>query len=153
MIPDKHKKRAAWVSICVACVGTFEGLRTYAYRDPVGIPTACFGETRGIKLGDTFSVEQCKDMLGKRVLEFGEHVDACIHADIPPQRKAAYTSLAYNVGAGAFCNSSIVRYELAGYPKKACASILLYNKARGVVLPGLVNRRQAEYDLCMESFA
>ena len=44
-----------------------EGLRTVAYKDPVGIPTACFGETQGVRLGQTYTVEECRQMLGQRV--------------------------------------------------------------------------------------
>ena len=50
------KKTGAFTAaglIAVGIVGGFEGLRTKAYRDVVGVPTICFGETRGVKMGDT----------------------------------------------------------------------------------------------------
>lgn len=143
------RKKAAWVSICVACVATAEGLRTVAYRDPVGIPTICFGETRGVSLGDTATVDECKDMLGSRVEEFGAAVDKCVTHPLPQARKAAYVSFTYNVGVSAFCGSTLVRKENAGDAVGACNELPRWNKAKGIPLPGLTVRREKERVLCM----
>ena len=149
----KAKKRATWVAICVACTGTFEGLRTVAYRDPIGIPTICFGETAGVKLGDKFTVEQCKEMLGTRIEEFGRGVDSCVKVELPPTRKAALTSFAYNVGVTAFCGSTLVRKLNAGDTFGACNELPKWTKARGIKLPGLVKRREQEKAMCLEGIA
>ncbi len=138
----------------VSMVGAFEGLRTYAYKDPVGIPTVCFGETwnkgenRPVQMGDKFTVEQCRAMLGDRLAEFAAGVEKCVPG-LPEQRKAAYTSFAYNVGVHRFCTSSIVRLEAEGKPEAACRFLDRYVYARGIKLPGLVKRRAAERDLCL----
>ena len=149
----KNKKRATWVAICVACTGTFEGLRTVAYRDPVGIPTVCFGETLGVKIGDKFTADQCKEMLGERVLEFGRGVDKRTKVELPPERKAALVSFAYNVGVDAYCNSTLTRKLNAGDTVGACNELLRWTKAKGITLPGLVKRREQERELCMEGIA
>lgn len=148
--PAEPKRIAAWVGICVGCVAGFEGLRTVAYRDPIGIPTVCFGETDKVKLGDKYTVEQCREMLGTRVIEFGASVDKCITVPITPQRKAAYVSFAYNVGADAFCKSTLVKKQNAGDTVGACNELLRWTKAGGITLPGLVKRREQERQLCME---
>ena len=142
------KKTVAWVSICVACVGTAEGLRTVAYSDPVGIPTICFGETDGVKMGDRATVEECRDKLGARVIEFGAAVDRCVHTPMSPHRKAGLTSFAYNVGPEAFCRSTLVTKLNIGDPA-ACDELLRWNKAKGVPLPGLTKRREQERELCL----
>lgn len=143
------------MTLCVSCVAGAEGLRTAAYRDPVGIPTVCFGETRGVKLGDTATPEECKAMLGNRVVDdFGPGVDKCVHHELPPGRKAAYTSFAYNAGVAAFCGSSMARLENAGKPAEACDALLKWDKMRvaGVMIysPGLHNRREKERELCLQ---
>lgn len=148
MIPDKHKKKVAWLSVCVACVATEEGLRTVAYKDPVGIPTICFGETKNVKLGDTATTEECKAMLGDRVLEFGRGVDSCVNAPMTPNRKAGLTSFSYNVGTDAFCKSTLVKKINAGDPA-ACDELLRWTTAKGIKLPGLVKRREQERALCL----
>lgn len=137
----------------ITLVGAFEGLRTYAYRDPVGIPTICFGETRGVEMGDVATVEECKKMLGDRLIEFARGVDKCLTAIVPDKPYMAFVSLAYNIGTGAFCKSTVVKRANAGNLRGACDAILMWNKAGGRVLPGLVKRREAERKLCLEGVA
>lgn len=144
------KKAATWLAICVGCVASFEGLRTVAYSDPIGIPTVCFGETEGVRLGDRYSVDECRALLGSRVAEFGEAVDRCVTVPLAPKRKAAYTSLAYNIGIMAFCKSTVVKRANAGDAQGSCDAILWFNKAGGVVWPGLEKRRKVERQYCLE---
>ena len=147
------KKAATWLAICVGCVASFEGLRTVAYLDPVGIPTVCFGETAGVRLGDKYTAEECRALLGTRVAEFGEAVDRCVTVPLPPTRKAALGSFAYNVGERAFCESTLVKKLNSGDTVGACDQLLRWTKARGIEWPGLVKRRQQERQLCLEGLA
>lgn len=154
MIPPQHRKKAAIVAICVGCIAPAEGLRRVAYNDPVGIPTICFGETRGVKLGDRATTEQCKEMLADRVeRDFLPGVEKCITKPLPDIRKAAFVSFAYNVGVDAFCKSSVQRLYNIGDIPGSCNALLLYTKAKGITLPGLVKRRESERALCMEGVA
>lgn len=152
-------KSAAVMAAAVALVGAWEGLRTVAYRDPIGIPTVCFGETRGVKMGDRYTVEECQVMLGKGLVEFETGMRRCLKAPdrIPDKSYVAFLSLAYNIGNGAFCKSSIARYanryadsHNLGDLAEACNRIRLYNRAGGKVLRGLVRRREEERKLCLE---
>jgi lysozyme len=143
-----QKKHVAWLSICVGCLAGAEGLRTVAYKDPVGIPTICFGETKDVKLGQTATAEECKDMLGARVLEFGAAVDRCVRTPMSPSRKAGTSSFAYNVGPDAFCSSTLVLRLNTGDPE-ACDELRRWTKAKGITLPGLVKRREQERALCL----
>lgn len=144
------RKKAAWVTICIVCVGGFEGLRTVAYRDTGGVPTICFGETKGTKMTDRRTPEECRTMLEGRVAEFGAGVDRCVTVPLPPARKAALTSFAYNVGISAMCKSSVVKKINMGNVKSGCDALLKYVTAAGITLPGLAKRRQAERKLCLE---
>lgn len=145
--------KPAWLAIAVVVVGGFEGVRTYAYRDPVGIPTICFGETQNVRMGDRATLEHCAGLLESRLAEFGRGVDQCIHKELPPYRKAAFTSFAYNVGIEAFCKSTLVKKYNAGDFVGACDQLKRWTSARGVVLPGLVKRRDSEWRLCMRELA
>ena len=62
----------------------------------------------------------------------------------PPGRLAACTSLAYNIGGGAFGASSVCRKTRRREFSGAADSFLLWNKAAGRILRGLTLRRQAE---------
>jgi len=142
------RKAAGWAVIAVVCVGGFEGLRTVAYRDPVGIPTICFGSTTGVKMGDRKTVDECKALLAEELEAFARGVDACLKVPVSDTRKAALVSFAYNVGTGAFCKSTLVRKLNAGDPN-ACDELLRWTSAKGITLPGLVNRRKEERALCL----
>lgn len=153
-ISQPTRKKAAWVAVCCTLLAGVEGLRTSVYFDVGGVPTACFGETEGIKLGDTFTPAQCREMLGNRVeQDFGPGVDRCVKHELPAHRKAAYTSFAYNAGISAFCGSSVAKLENAGDPVGACDAMMKWNKVRiaGVLVysPGLNNRRTEERKLCL----
>lgn len=154
MALSRLKKGGALAALLVTLVGGFEGLRTAAYMDPVGIPTICFGETRGVHMGDTASVASCKAMLGNRLIEFSAGVDRCLTRRVPDKPYVAFVSMAYNVGVGAFCGSTVARKANDGDVSGACNAITAWDKARVagvlVALPGLTKRRAAERDLCME---
>lgn len=135
----------------IALVGAFEGLRTVAYRDPVGIPTICYGETLGVKMGDVKSVEECKTMFASRLVVFATGVEKCSELERAPDKVyIAVVSWAYNVGVGAACKSTLVKKLNAGDLIGACNELSKWTKAGGKTLPGLVKRRSEERKLCLE---
>jgi lysozyme len=151
MTMSRIKKSAGVAAVCCTLVGGFEGLRQTAYPDPAtrGQPwTVCYGETKGVKRGDFHTVAECKAMLVERLDEFANGVERCVKVPLSDGAYAASVSLAYNIGIGAFCKSSAVRLFNAGRPREACDAFVKWNRAAGVVFPGLTRRRQAERDLC-----
>lgn len=144
------RKAAGWAAIAVVVVGGFEGLRTVAYRDPVGIPTVCFGETLGVRMGDRYTVEECRAMLADRLVEFDAGIRPCLAQPVPDPTRAAFVSFAYNIGIGGFCKSIVARLWNNGDRVGACDALLRYVYAKGIKLPGLVKRRQQERALCLQ---
>ena len=148
-ISQQAKKRAAWVAIATTCVAGFEGLRQVAYRDPVGIPTICFGETKGVRMGDKASLDECKGMLADSLEIANAGVSSCAKVDLPDDTRAAMVSFTYNVGVGTFCRSTMAKklnaHDLAG----ACNELPRFVYAKGVKLPGLVRRRAEERRICL----
>ena len=59
----------------------------------------------------------------------------------------AIISLAYNIGVNGFKKSSVLRLLKQGDKENAGNAFLLWNKAGGKVLKGLVNRRKKEREL------
>lgn len=144
---------AGVLALAVTVVGSYEGLRTKAYVPIKGdVPTVCFGETRGVKMGDQHTVAECKEMLGKRLKEFATNMNKCLKnpSTIPDKSYVAFLSLAYNIGEPAFCRSSVATKINAGDIRGACERLLVFNQAGGRVVPGLSNRRSAERKLCLE---
>lgn len=151
-----NKQRIATAIVaCAALVAPFEGLRTVAYSDPVGIPTICFGYTAGVKLGDTKTVEECRALLTQDVTGAVAQVERCVPG-LPPHQLAAWASAVYNIGPRIVCDlagSTAARLLRAGAYDEACEQLPRWNKAKGITLPGLVRRRAAERALCLQDGA
>ena len=133
---------------CLVGIATHEGYRSEAYKDAVGIPTLGFGETAGVKMGDKTTPERAFVQLLESTEKHADAIRQCIHVPLYQHEFDAYVSLAYNIGTGAFCRSTLVKKLNAKDYAGACEEIRRWNKAGGKVLPGLTRRRQKEYRLC-----
>lgn len=150
---SRLKKGGVVAATVVALVSGFEGMRTVAYPDPAtqGPPwTVCFGETKGVKPGDRHTVAECKAMLVSSLETYASGIERCVTAPLPDTRFVALVSFAYNVGTGAACGSSVVRLINAGQTRAGCDALLRWNRAAGIVFPGLTRRREAERALCLD---
>lgn len=150
---SRLRKSAIAGALAVSVVGAAEGYRSTAYLDSVDVPTICYGETRGVHLGQHKTKAECDDMLVKRLDEFANAVEKCIKRPMSIKTEVSFTSLGYNIGEGAFCKSSVVRLYNAGEARAACDAIMRYNRAGGRVLAGLTNRRKTERKLCLEGLS
>lgn len=143
-----RKSAALGAAIC-AFVGGFEGLKLAAYRDPVGIPTICFGETRGVRMGQTASRPECDRLLLSSLEEHELGMLRCTRVPLSDGQFGALLSFTYNVGVGAYCKSTLARKLNAGDVRGACDELLRWDRAGGLRLPGLTRRREAERKLCL----
>lgn len=148
----------AAMAYAVPLVAKWEGLRTEAYRDPVGVLTVCYGETEGVQPGDSYTADECAAMLARRLHDYRDGVRRYFTDDtkanrLPPTRDAAFTSFAYNVGIAGAGGSTATKRLNAGNVTGACEALGWWNKAGGRVLRGLVNRRADETALCLRGTA
>lgn len=144
----KTRTLAGALTIAVPLVGYFEGRNLLAYLDPVGIPTICDGITHGVELGQTATDAECDSLLAA---ELGAAITSVDHLSKQPQpdtRRAALGSFVFNVGAGAFAGSTLLRKLNAGDIAGACAELSRWVYAKGRTLAGLIKRRAAERQLC-----
>jgi lysozyme len=130
-----------------------EGFRDTAYHATAdekarGINTIGFGTTDGVKQGDKITVERA---LGRALTDgakFEGAIKRCVKVPLHQHEYDAYVSLAYNIGEGAFCGSTLVRKLNAGDYAGACAEISRWDKQSGKVLPGLTKRRADDRAKC-----
>ena len=151
---DDKKIRLAVGALAVSAatlvgIATHEGYRSEAYKDTVGIPTIGYGETAGVRMGDKTTPERALVQLLESTEKHADAIRQCIHVPLYQHEFDAYVSLAYNIGTGAFCKSTLVKKLNQGDYTGACEEIRRWNKTGGKVLPGLVKRREAEYRMCM----
>jgi lysozyme len=134
------------LAIAVDLIKQKEGCRLKAYQDIVGIWTIGYGETKGVKPGDEWTQAYADERIKARVKEFMDGVlKACPQLWLEsPNRLAACTSLAYNIGLEAFAGSTVCRMTMAKEYQKAHDAFPLWNKAGGKAIPGLTARRLVE---------
>ena len=147
-------RKAAAAALAIAIAVPAEGLRQYAYEDPVGILTTCYGHTgKDVVAGRKFSLEECNAFLNDDMRKAIDTVERC-HPGLPAPVLAAFGDAVYNMGPSVACNSTASRYLAAGRISDACNELprWVYAKVAGVnvKLPGLVKRRALERDLCLE---
>lgn len=140
---------AGAVSIAAAVVSFYEGYEPTAYLDPVGIPTICYGHTATARLGQTLSQDECADLLEADLGQAFATVDRRARVELPPPTRAALASFVYNVGAGNFTRSTLLRKLNQGDLRGACHELTRWVYAGGRKLNGLVKRRATELELCL----
>lgn len=147
---SKRLSTAAALAITLAIPA--EGLRQYAYFDPPGILTVCYGTTTNVIKGKRYSIEECKALLNNDMAAAIEQVERC-HPGLPVNVLAAFGDAVYNLGPTVACNSTASKHLDAGNYISACDQLPRWNKARiaGVMvpLPGLTKRRATERLLCL----
>lgn len=134
-------------------VKAFEGCKLTAYRDPVGVWTIGYGTTARAGLGIiptggmTITQAEADQLLADGLNKFADQIRPMINAGLNDNQFGASVSLAYNIGVHAYSTSSALKHINSGDYDRAANSILLFNKAGGKVLKGLVRRREAERKL------
>jgi lysozyme len=130
-------------------VNSFEGLRLDAYRCAAGVLTIGWGSTGPhVKDGMTISLEEAETLLKTDLARFERGVEAMTEGVATSDDQfAAMVSLAYNIGLGAFLGSTVLKRHKLGNRMGAANAFLMWNKAGGRILKGLIRRREAERKL------
>ncbi len=126
---------------------SFEGLRLKAYKDSVGIWTIGYGHTGSVSPDMEITAGEAEELLKKDLESFEAGVQKLLTTPVTPNQFAAMVCFAYNCGLGNFKQSTLLRcvnkHNIAG----AADEFLRWDKAAGIVLPGLTRRRKAEREL------
>jgi lysozyme len=142
-------------------IKSFEGFYKNAYLCPAGIPTIGYGtitypDGKKVKLGDTCTIEEAEKFLifdiNRKQTKMAPYLRS-LGVKLTSNQYSALVSLAYNVGEGVITNSARsmgMAIKSGDYAAMADA-FLLYNKAKGKVLPGLVRRREVERALFLKA--
>jgi len=129
----------------------FEGLRLAAYKCPAGVPTIGYGTTKGVKMGMTVTKDEAERLLQADVYPFSQQINKLVKVKLNQNQFDALVSFVYNVGAGAFAESTMLKLINQSLLDDAANQFVRWNKANGEVLPGLTRRRMAERDLFLRA--
>ena len=149
------KRRLAVAALSLSAAGlvsiaNLEGFSEKAYIPiPGDVPTIGFGSTEGVRMGDTITVPKALERLMRDVGVAESAIGRCVKVPLSQSEYNAFTAFAFNVGAEAFCSSTLVKKLNAGDYAGACQELRRWVYVDGRRVQGLVNRREAEYRLCM----
>lgn len=127
----------------IELIKKFEGCQLTAYRCPAGVLTIGYGHTKGVKEGQKITKKKAEQLLREDLERFETHVNSYRKKYKFNQNEFdALVSFAFNIGS---------INQLTNYGKRNKGMIadkmLLYTKAGGKQLSGLVKRRKAEHKL------
>jgi lysozyme len=129
-----------------------EGLRLKAYRCPAGVWTIGWGHTgKDVRPGRVITKDEAEALLRKDLDRFEEAVDRAVKVEMTQPQFDALVSFAYNVGEAGMARSTVVRRLNAGNEQGAADALMMWVKAKGKTLPGLVRRRKEERKLFLEN--
>jgi len=139
------------LTVTLALIRRFEGLRLSPYLCSAGVPTIGYGATyyadgTRVTLTDAaISREQAETLLLWHVMQvyLPAVIRLCPGLD-NPDRMASLIDFAFNLGAGNLRASTLRKRVNAGDWEAVPAELRKWNKAGGKVLRGLTIRREAE---------
>ena len=137
----------------LALIKEFEGCKLKAYQCPAGVWTIGIGSTHygdgtPVTKNRTLPTEKAAiALLAATIGQYEKAVNA-MTVELTQNEFDALVCLCYNIGAGNFLKSTLVKMLKAGDDKAEIAKqFLRWDKAGGKQLAGLTRRRNAEAEL------
>ena len=150
---DKSRLAIAALALSASgfvCILGYEGFTSEAVIPvPGDVPTYGWGTTDGVKMGDTISPDEAIERAYRDITKTETAIHKCVDVPLSQGEYDAFTSLAYNIGTSAFCNSTLVKKLNQRDYAGACQEIRRWVYVKGKKVQGLVNRREKEYSICM----
>lgn len=132
----------------LALIKSFEGCRLVAYKCPADVWTIGYGHTAGVTEGQVITQAQADNMLKSDMKKYEKYVTDNVKIPLNENQFSALVSFCYNCGVGNL--RTLVKNRNA---QQIADAMILYNKASGKVLNGLVRRRTAERKLFLKAVA
>lgn len=126
----------------------FEGCRLTAYQDQGGVESVGYGHTgKDVHKGLTITQEKADALFDHDVEWVEDAVNKDVTVKMTQNEFNALCSLCYNIGAGAFYNSTLLKDLNKGEYTQAQGQFKRWNHVDGHVNKGLTNRRAKEAEV------
>jgi GH24 family phage-related lysozyme (muramidase) len=102
-----------------------EGLSLTAYKDSAGVPTICYGETKGVQIGQKRTLTQCQEQLIRSAEGHAKALDG-LPMTLTDVQLLGALDLTYNIGISGFKNSTVKRKLMQGDTKGAAQAVLAW---------------------------
>ena len=133
----------------LALIADLEGCRLSPYQCSAGVWTSGIGHTAGVKTATNITEHDAARNLIADVIMTERAVNKCMPVAMPQPVYDAVVSMAFNVGTGAACGSTLAAFIRRGEWAKACQQLTRWVYVNGVKNAGLENRRARELKHCL----
>lgn len=131
-------------------IADYEGCRLSPYKCDADKWTDGIGNTVGVVPGKTITERQAAGTFIANVLRTEKALSRCIFTTAPQPVYDATVSLAFNVGTGNACSSTMVKLLNQERWRDACDQLPRWVYVKGVFNQGLDNRRVRELAWCLK---
>lgn len=128
----------------------YEGFSARPYKCPAGVLTIGYGRTIDVRPYEITTEEAETIWLSKYVKTIADQILAVVNVELSNNQICALIDFVYNLGIGNFKSSTLLRKINQGDFSAAANELLRWNKAGGIILKGLENRRIAERMLFLD---
>lgn len=129
----------------------FEGCRLTAYRCPAGILTIGYGHTGSdVSASQTITQERAEQLLKVDLMVHCNNIEKLVKVPLTQAQFDALVSFEYNIGYGAFKNSTLLKLLNEGKYRESAEQFTRWVYANGKVLAGLQKRREEEKRLFLK---
>lgn len=135
----------------VDAIKEHEALRLTAYLPTKNdVWTIGYGHTKGVKEGMVITEAQAEKFLYEDIAWVEDVIDSTVKVPLTQNQRDALGSLIFNIGGTQFRSSTVLKRLNEKDYKGAADAFLMWCKQKGVVLKGLVRRREQERKLFNE---
>lgn len=128
-----------------------EGLRLEAYLPtPNDVWTIGYGHTKTAKPGMKITQVKAEELLRGDISWVEAAIEKNVKVPLTQNQYDALASLIYNIGAGAFARSTLLKKLNVKDYQGAADQFLRWDKQKGKTLRGLTRRRQEERELFLK---
>jgi lysozyme len=134
----------------IALIKTFEGCKLTTYDDVRGVKTIGIGHTANVTDGECITESQAIDFLKQDIGWAESIVSRLVDIDLSQNQFDALVAFTFNVGSGNFQHSTLLALLNKNKIYEASQEFVKWDKSGGVVVAGLLRRREAERDLFLK---
>lgn len=134
----------------IELIKEFEGFREEAYQCEAGKWTIGYGHTKEVKEGDRVNREDAERILKDEIKKYEGAISRNVKAPLTLEQYNVLTSFVYNIGIGAFKESTLLKKLNNRDYQGAGNEFDRWIKANGKVSKGLVRRRAREKEMFLK---
>lgn len=136
-------------------INSFEKCELKAYLCPAHVWTIGYGHTglvdgKPVCYGMKVTKNKANKLRAADLEKFEKAINSLVTVKLTQNQFDALVSFCYNIGAGAFKSSTLLKRLNKSDYTGAAAEFKKWNKGGGMVLPGLIRRRKEEATLFLK---